>query len=138
MDEEEWRRQKSSLYIGKFKHSWQKLGWETHPNRRIETAMARIRLGCGLNKSHLYKMKLVDSPDCELCSKEETQEHIITECVRHYTQSVILRDKVRQITGTPLRQITLPTILGEGSSQPKQAELAKALITFLMNTKPSI
>ena len=136
--EQEWTKQKSSFYIGKFKNTWQCLGWESQQNRRIETAMARLRLGCGFNKAQLYKMKLTENPNCDICNIKETQEHIILECAKHYTQRVILLEKTKTITGTPTRQITLPLILGEGLTPQKQANLAEALIYFLENTAVNI
>jgi len=36
--------------------------------------------GHGPFKQHLYRMKLVTSPECKFCNREETAEHIMCEC----------------------------------------------------------
>lgn len=65
--------------------------WASIPNnRKLETALTRLRLGhCGLN-AHLYRFVLHHTPFCE-CGVPETVLHCFVDCERYRRPRLNLR-----------------------------------------------
>ncbi|KIJ40009.1 hypothetical protein M422DRAFT_115707, partial [Sphaerobolus stellatus SS14] len=54
--------------------------------RRSCSVTTQLRTGfIGLN-SYLYKIKAVDSPNCQFCQAEETVTYFLLQCRRYNTQ----------------------------------------------------
>jgi len=67
--------------------------WTEHLNRRLETAMARLRLGhVGLNK-HLFRFNMVPSDQC-VCGEVETVQHFLLECPLYEQLRAAMRIKL--------------------------------------------
>lgn len=115
---EHWRKNwKCSVILsnkGKFLSNLQKNipnnSWITMKSRRIETAIARLRIGhVGVN-SHLHRFEMRDSPLCAHCVIPETVEHFIMRCPK-YSRA---RQPLKQLCTNLGIQFTLENVLAFG------------------------
>ena len=51
--QKQWDEDKEQTFLGKFKSEWQWCPWSYNKHRKLEIAMARLRLGHKRLKSHL-------------------------------------------------------------------------------------
>lgn len=67
-------------------------------NRRFYSIINRLRLGhCRFN-AHLHRMKMIDSPLCDVCGiEDQTLDHIIFNCTSFSIQRLLLMDKLLDI-----------------------------------------
>ena len=88
---EEWQRKWSSAEYqdNKLKEVKPEIGYwnsSSNKNRRIETALTRLRIG-HTNLTHSYLMVSgMDPPICSRCNVQLTVKHVLVEC-RKYTAS---------------------------------------------------
>jgi len=80
-------------------------------NRRVDTAIFRLKTGhCGLN-NHLFRLHLTQSPTCPSCQDSpETVEHFLLHCPSYATARSILRSNLRGL-GAPA--LLVPIVLGQ-------------------------
>lgn len=65
-------------------------------NRKKETILTRLRFGkCWLNEFR-YLLNKSNSPLCEVCLVVENVEHFLTDCVKHFSLSLVLTDILRK------------------------------------------
>lgn len=66
--------------------------WLKIKERKIETALTRLRIGhAGVNQ-HLHRFKMRDSPMCDSCGIPETINHFIMECPEYLAERDIMRN----------------------------------------------
>ena len=129
-----WHEDKSQTFLGKFKSEWRWWPWSHHKNRKIEVAMARLRLGHSKLKSHLYRLNLADSPNCNHCGIPETTNHFLLHCHRYYNERCILLNKLR-ILGVSTQPVDPLILLGGGNYDTTVKEkIAQSLIEFVSQT----
>ena len=72
--------------------------WAYHPDRKIETSLARLRIGhVGLN-FHLFRINVSPSPSCS-CGQTETIEHFFFQCPLYAQARTILYDSLMSLPG---------------------------------------
>lgn len=72
-------------------------------NRKFYSIISRMRFGhCRLNH-HLYRLNMVNSPNCEYCQSQEVQSlhHIFFECSSFNIQRLVLSDELLKIFNKP-------------------------------------
>ena len=91
--------------------------WSLIPsNRKVETALARLRIGhCGL-RANRSRFGDVISPWCE-CGEPETISHVFMECTKYQGRRLVLRRGMDDIKAT----WSLRSLLG-GSDAPKKTQ----------------
>ena len=66
-------------HLFKIKMKIEEWKWVSHSDRRVETAMARLRMGhVGINQ-HLYRFNMSDTDLCD-CGSTETITHFLFQC----------------------------------------------------------
>ena len=84
-------------------------------DRRINTALIRIRIGHTSLNEHLYRLKIVESPLCPYCGISESIEHVFLECPRYFSFRTKLKYTLQRL-GIPFE---LPKIIGRDIQDPK-------------------
>ena len=99
-------------------------------SRKVVTSILRLRIGhCSL-RAHLYRLNLVDSPNCA-CGSPESIEHVLLFCPKYYSSRVQLRQS--------LLTLRLPFVVGnilggDDVEVDKQGEVFRLLAVFLCST----
>ena len=129
---DKWKDEGRERFLGKHKTEWEHWPWSENNNRKVEVAMARLRLGHSRLRAHLHRINMVDSPDCLHCMVPETIEHVLLQCHRHYSKRCILR---QQLIRMGIINIDIITLLGGGNLDNRIKEkIANFLIKFLIHT----
>ncbi|KAL7635514.1 UNVERIFIED_CONTAM: hypothetical protein RMT77_014583 [Armadillidium vulgare] len=77
-------------------------------NRRLETAMFRLRVGHTGLKAHLHKLKLAQSPSCPHCAfPTETVEHFLIHCPQYMVARNLLFSRLRTLGVSLINATTL-------------------------------
>ena len=124
--------QKHEYHIGQIKPIIQKWPWTAIKNRKIETAMSKLRLGhAGLNH-HLNKFDMADSPLCDTCREPETITHYLLSCRRYDNQRIRLNQALnRQRIFNP----DICTLLGGGEYSPEvKVQIIKSVGNYIQET----
>lgn len=90
----------------------EKLGewpWAYNKNRKLETVMAKLRIGHAGVQSYLYKIKKADSNKCN-CGQTEDIDHVLLICPRYRRQRDTLKSEL-EILKVPFNK---KNILGGG------------------------
>ena len=77
---------KEDLHIGTIKKKFIKWPWASSKCRRMETALARLRIGHSRLNAHLHRFGLTDDPNCSFCLTPATTKHLLEECLKYNTQ----------------------------------------------------
>ena len=99
--------------------------------------MARMRMGYTRLNSNMYKMQLVESPNCPHCqSVPDTIKHLLMECPRYYSARINLQSKLALLG---INRPSVNILLGGGGySDLKKSRVNKALASFLLAVKRDI
>ena len=83
----------------------------THsPNRALDTAITRLRIGHTRLNAHLHRLRLTDSPDCPWCpTQQDTPEHLLLHCPRHHSHRVML---LHSLSALHIHRPTVADLLG--------------------------
>ena len=115
------------------------------PKRKIaEARIIRLRSGHHCLNTHLYKLKLVDSPNCECGESLHTVHHVIMECLFYSDERKVLFEETENIYAkhsTPYWERTrnLETFLWPvHSNYDTSKEIVNAFATFLINSNIKI
>ena len=73
---------KLDTFIGTIKDNLEVWPWTSSKSRRMETAMARLRIGHSRLKAHLFRFGLTTDPNCSTCGDPENTVHVLEECAR--------------------------------------------------------
>jgi ribonuclease HI len=106
--------------------------WASIPsNRRLESCMARLRVGhCGV-RSHLFRFGLFWSPLCN-CGIPETISHVFISCAEHAVQRAEL---IQQLSGLDV-DFSLKNVLGGGAYSALTQRMIVTLVgKFLADTR---
>jgi len=107
------------------------LSWSEIPsNRKMETALARMRIGhTGLN-AHLFRMGLSPSPLCP-CGRLETVNHYLTECDTYSNQ----RQNLERVINAMEVTFNMRNLLGGSNlDKEKQKIICEAVWRFTTET----
>ena len=121
-----------NLHIGPIKTKIQKWPWANVKNRRVETALSRLRIGhVGLN-NHLNRFGMSETNQCTTCRVPETVSHFLTEC-RKYIWS--RRKMMTKLARLNVQQPDYGTLLGGGPYEVDvQVGIIKAVQGYLEET----
>jgi len=64
----------------------------SHGSRRTNIIWSRIRLGCSVLKAQLYRMHIIDDPNCSCGHSYEDAEHYFLGCPLYHRQRLLLLD----------------------------------------------
>ena len=107
--------------------------WARHGNRELDVALTRMRLGHTRLASHLWRIGLVDSPDCIWCRVPDTVEHVFLHCHRHFSARTRLRCGLASLGVTDT--LSLRHILGgEGIAIELRAQLGQMVCRYIVST----
>lgn len=128
----DWRREVDSTGKGKFLADMQ-----THiqnnsflsvTSRKIETSIARLRIGHAGTNAHLFRFNMTDSPICDMCPNRETIQHFLLECPAYNNE----RDLLRKVYNDLGVELSVRNVLCLGDHQvPELKTQLKALVSFL-------
>ena len=108
--------------------------WKSE-KRAIDVAYTRLRIGHTRLGSHMHRLKLQESPDCETCLKPETIEHFLLECNKYVTPRARMLLELRHLNLHP-SQVTLEMLLTEGEEdQDKRKKIRDSVFKYLINSK---
>ena len=101
-------------------------------NRKETIFMARMRLNCSDLKGHLYKLKIIDTSQCQCGYKCEDSYHFLFVCPLYNRPRAILQNTV-----TNLAAFTLKTVLfgRDILSENNNKLILQATITYINDTK---
>ena len=129
---QEMRRQNAGTHLAYVRSGVEKWTWSSIPqNRKLETIMARLRIGhCDL-RYHMNRFGMVWSPLCE-CGEMETVEHYLVTCTEHDRERRELKRKLDMI-GV---QVTMKNVLrwGGGYVLIKQKSIVTYLWEYIVST----
>jgi ribonuclease HI len=130
-----WIQQRNNSRVGNhlalIKQTIKEWPWASIPaNRKLETAMTRLRIGhSGLN-AHMYRMGMTHTPLCD-CGVPETVEHVLKTCPNYDQQRQALTAAVQQIQ----QPMTLQTLLGGSNAAiEEQKQIISAVNIYLHST----
>lgn len=99
------------LFLRKIRNSTNEKSPVQNKNKKIVTALNRLRLGhAGVNK-HLFRFNLADSPDCEYCGVEEDIEHLLMDCEQYEQERGAMLLNIYKILKS-FPEMTLKLLLG--------------------------
>lgn len=88
---------RAGLHIAHVKQSIGHWPWASIPgNRRLETALARLRIGHSGLRANLFRFGLYWSPLCD-CGQVETVAHMLLSCTLHQPQRGVFRTKLQAL-----------------------------------------
>ena len=119
------------LFIYDIKSKPELWPWAFNKNRKLETSMARLRVGhAGLN-CHLKRFNLKSEDSCD-CGEVETISHYFLHCPLHRTQRNRLKDSLAQLDV----DFNVKNILGGGQyGENTQMYIVEIVGEFLVGTR---
>ena len=106
---------------------WQ---WASLSNRRIETAMCRLRIGHAGLREHLFRFQLSETNLCN-CGEIETIEHFLLRCRLHCLE----RRKLKNTLELMKIPVNMRNLLGGGNYKaPIQIQIINATAVYLCET----
>ena len=99
------------LHLKQIKKTITNWKWSGNKNRRIETAMARLRMGHVRLQKHLYRFNLVENELCQCGEDEESVEHYLLQCNKYCDNRIEMLCALIYLDVEP----TLQNLLGGGN-----------------------
>ena len=125
--------QQQNLHIGTIKRKLEHWPWASCKNRRIETAMARLRIGHSKLKESLFRFNQADDPNCDECGVPETPAHILEECQRFNSERRVMHQALLKIG---IRTSNTKILLGGGPyDDDTQVKIRTAMEVFLISSE---
>ena len=117
--------------LGSYRESNKLIELETFiKERKINTAIIRLRIGHSSLRYHLHRLKLEDSPLCE-CLQEETVKHVLMICPKYFRERTIMKHNLFTL-GVPF---ILKRVLGREEDDPSlKKKIFRHLAVFLKST----
>ena len=123
---------KLETHIGGIRSTLEHWPWSSFKSRRVETAMARLRIGHSRLKAHLFRFGLVNDPNCNTCAVPENTKHILEECYRSRQERRVLYQKMHALG---IQRPSTKVLLGGGDYDiALQGEIMKAMEYFLTSS----
>ena len=92
--------------------------------------MARLRLGHSCLNSHLYKINVSNTPDCNYCGQIETIEHFLFHCPRYYSSRTIMKNSLSKLG---IHNVTKEVLLGGGNLKKDiKVKINKIVVQYLV------
>jgi hypothetical protein len=110
------------------------VAWHAKKNRRIQSALFRLRSGHNKLNGRTSKWNPDTQPECTHgCPQKEDPTHVLLQCPHYSTARMELAHALEKLK-LPLE---VPTVTGINFSIPKhtQYKIDRALIRFIINTK---
>lgn len=131
----EWDLVSQQTWLGVSRPKINKYSWFSHPNRAVDVALTRIRLGHTGLASSLHKFGFVESPLCRYCFQIEDIEHFVIHCPKNERARVKMKNSINLLG---LRNLTMENLLLNGESR-NMSESIKNKITrifasFILST----
>ena len=133
--QKEWDDNKIHVFIGGIKDKIGEWKWAYSKNRIQETLFARLRCGCARTNKYYFKIKMINSPNCDTCGIIEDIEHVLIHCTNFTTQRNTMIQNLRNIDVT---NINLKNLLGgNGAEEETQRKIINIVYRFLTATNLS-
>ena len=97
--------------------------------RKLNSAIIRLRIGHYGLSQHLHRLKLEDSPSCE-CGQVEDIKHVLMFCPKYYSARVILKQALSNLK-IPFH---LDRLLGSDKDSPDKVKILFRHIAFLLKS----
>ena len=123
---------RQGLHIGSIKEKIETWPWANHKNRKVATALTRLRIGHSRLKAHLHKFHLNDDPNCSTCATPEDTVHILEECSKSRAQRVSMHQTLLKLGITAPNTKTL--LGGSTYDESTQWKIVQALENFLTSS----
>ena len=123
---------KDNLHIGDIKDKTSTWSWLPHKHRRVDIAMARLRIGhVGLNE-YLTRFHMANNQNCSHCNSPETVHHFLIECRKYQNIRGKLKNSLRS---KGVRDFTVKSLLGGGNyKKDVQVVIQNEVSKFLLET----
>ena len=123
---------KDNLHIGDIKDKTSTWSWLPHKHRRVDIAMARLRIGhVGLNE-YLTRFNMANNQNCSHCNSPETVHHFLIECRKYQNIRGKLKNSLRS---KGVRDFTVKSLLGGGNyKKDVQVVIQNEVSKFLLET----
>ena len=131
-----WSQVKDSLAFSKVIQDVSQWQWISVESRFYDVLLARFRSGCIELNEHLYKVKMIDSPNCSHCNNVvESIEHFIFFCPRYRKELKEMHDRMLKLNISN-NSINLHLLLTGGNfSNRKRISVMKLFIKFIVDSK---
>ena len=126
---------REDLHIGRIKRSFEHWPWAAAKNRKLETALARLRIGHTRLKQNLFRFNMEEDPNCSTCGVEETPQHILEACRRYERERLILHQSLYRLK---VRTKTMKTLLGGGDHDATTQEKIKEAVGVFLTSSGAI
>lgn len=129
-----YEAKRNTLHLGSIKKSISHWPWAViKRSRKLETTLARLRMGhVGLN-DYLARFKMKDDPNCTTCQVPEDAQHYLLECRQYNAQRNTLR---RDLAVLNVNNMNLCNILGGGSfPEATQNSILSATCNYILATE---
>ena len=104
--------------------------WTEHRDRRVETGLARIRMGHAGVNSHMHRFNMSDTDMCD-CGEVETIEHYLFQCPKFTIERSYMYLNLTELNV----EMTIKNILGGGTFTPiKQKKITDIMAKYLKDT----
>ena len=134
-----WQRKyeaaRQDLHIGIVKATVEHWPWTSSKSRKMETAMARLRIGHTKLKQNLFRFNLADDPNCSVCRTPETPAHLMESCQRFNREREKMHQALRRMG---IYSTNLKTLLGGGQYDTKLQEEIKAEVELFLSRSGAI
>ena len=119
--QDEWNSKKHQQHLGLVKDRVGSWGQIQNSSRYYEVLFTQLRLGAGPLNKYLYKIKKVESPDCDHCEmqEEESTSHYMLHCEGFAPQRTTLKEDLAELDITSLN---LRLLLGNRTETIKPVE----------------
>lgn len=126
---------REDLHIGGIKSYFEHWSWASSKNRKIETALARLRIGHTRLKQNMHRFNLEEDPNCSTCRTEETPQHLLEACRRFEVERLILHQSLYRLG---VRTPNTKTLLGGGNHDPATQEKIKEAVEVFLTSSGAI
>jgi hypothetical protein len=112
-----WHTISHTTHLGNIKDKFETWHRFTLHDRHSDVVITRLRLGHSRLRGHLYRIGLVDDPNCAQCSIVETPEHLLLNCPSYAAARV---DLLNSLSFLNMNAISLRSLLGGGGYSPSE------------------
>ena len=130
-----WFNIRNNISIGTIIEDIFKWNWITSGNRHCDVLIAKLRNNVANLNSYLYKLKLIDSPNCIYCiNTHETIKHYLLDCPRYILARNKMYSRLSDV-GLVQNNISVSILLsGSDFSPNKWRKIMFALFTYFKDT----
>ena len=105
--------------------------WASSSSRKVESVMAKLRVGHANVAQRMYRIQKKDTPQCWFCVSVETIDHFLLSCPHYVSERLILQSTLHSLN-VPF---TLINLLGGGPYDSSiQSLIVSAVAVFLFDS----